>query len=172
MAPHMTEGPSTCITVLGIEFDTQAMELRLPTDKLQRLGNLLAQWQGKRACWPTGPVGIAGQSLAARMQGGTPWTHVHSTYLQFVGSDTPFQAALYGSTEWWCTFFSRWNGTSLLRPSRETNPDHEIWSDASGSLGCGAHWRGLWFQAEWKGLSIATATIAAKESSSPSWWRD
>ena len=80
-------------------------------------------------------------------------------------------AACKADIEWWCTFFSRWNGTSLLRPSRETNPDHEIWSDASGSLGCGAHWRGLWFQAEWKGLSIATATIAAKESSSPSWWR-
>ena len=33
VAPHKTEGPSTCMPILGIEVDTQAMELRLPTDR-------------------------------------------------------------------------------------------------------------------------------------------
>ena len=38
-----------------------------------------------------------------------------------------------------------------------------MWSYASGSWGCGAHWRGLWFQVVWRELPIASASIAAKE---------
>ena len=44
MAPNKTEGPSTCLTVLGIEIDTVAMELRLPAVKLQQLTDLLTHW--------------------------------------------------------------------------------------------------------------------------------
>ena len=43
-----SEGPTTCITFLGIEVDSVAMELRLPADKLLRLQQLSSQWQGKR----------------------------------------------------------------------------------------------------------------------------
>ena len=38
-----------------------------------------------------------------------------------------------------------------------------MWSYASGSWGCGAHWRGLWFQVEWREFPIASASITAKE---------
>jgi len=47
IAEDKTEGPATCLTVLSIEFDTVAMELRLPEEKLQRLVSLLASWRGK-----------------------------------------------------------------------------------------------------------------------------
>ena len=47
IAQEKTEGPSTRLTVLGIEFDTVAMELRLPADKLHRLSELLSPWRGK-----------------------------------------------------------------------------------------------------------------------------
>ena len=39
-----TEGPATRLTVLGIEFDSLAMVLRLPADKLQRHQSLLTEW--------------------------------------------------------------------------------------------------------------------------------
>ena len=35
--PGQSEGPSTTLTVLGIEVDTHLMQLRLPDDKLARL---------------------------------------------------------------------------------------------------------------------------------------
>lgn len=38
-----TEGPCTCLTALGIAIDTLAMELRLPSKKLQRLCDLSAR---------------------------------------------------------------------------------------------------------------------------------
>ena len=37
IAPGKCEGPSMCITYLGIELDTQSMELRLPAEKLKRV---------------------------------------------------------------------------------------------------------------------------------------
>ena len=43
---HKTEG----LVFLGIEIDTVAGELRLPTDKLHRLQTLLQQWGDKKVC--------------------------------------------------------------------------------------------------------------------------
>ena len=37
VATHKTEDPATCISFLGILIDTDRMELRLPTDKVERL---------------------------------------------------------------------------------------------------------------------------------------
>ena len=47
---------------------------------------------------------------------------------------------------------------------RAQAPLIEIWSDASGSWGCGAWWNVDWFQIEWKDWpAFANACIAAKE---------
>ena len=47
--PDKTEGPCTVLMFLGIEMGTMAMQLRLPSDKLSRLKELLWKWQGKNA---------------------------------------------------------------------------------------------------------------------------
>ncbi len=48
--PEKDEGTATCITFLGIEIDTVAMELRLPKDKLAWLTSDLEGWRGRKAC--------------------------------------------------------------------------------------------------------------------------
>ena len=48
IAQEKTEGPATRLTILGIEFDTVAMELCLPADKLHTLYELLNRWRGKK----------------------------------------------------------------------------------------------------------------------------
>ena len=50
MAPHKRDGPTTCITFLGIQVDTVAGELRLPEEKLLRLKTLLQEWEEKKVC--------------------------------------------------------------------------------------------------------------------------
>ena len=50
LAAHKSVSPTTCLTFLGIEIDTLAMELRLTRDKLNRLKDLLAEWQFKKVC--------------------------------------------------------------------------------------------------------------------------
>ena len=52
---------------------------------------------------------------------------------------------------------------SILSPLNRQSPDVHLWSDASGSWGCGAYWQGLWFQVPWGTLPIASESIAPKE---------
>ncbi len=44
------EGPATVLTFLGIEFDTVAMQLGIPREKLGRLRKLVAEWKGRHFC--------------------------------------------------------------------------------------------------------------------------
>ena len=48
VAEEKGEGPAPCLTVLGIEIDSRAMELHLPPDKLQRLLQLQRDWRSKK----------------------------------------------------------------------------------------------------------------------------
>ena len=50
MAAHKREGPATCLTVLGIEIDSDRGQLRLPTDKLSRRRQLLEEWGDRKVC--------------------------------------------------------------------------------------------------------------------------
>ena len=43
------EGPAPFLPFLGIELDILQLEIRLPTDKLERLQQQTREWRGKRA---------------------------------------------------------------------------------------------------------------------------
>ena len=49
IAEHKTEGPSLIIEFLGIIIDSQKMEARLPSDKLDRLFGDLNSWHTKKS---------------------------------------------------------------------------------------------------------------------------
>ena len=46
---EIIEGPTTCLPFLGIELDTEAMEIRLPADKLLQLKETIREWIGRKA---------------------------------------------------------------------------------------------------------------------------
>ncbi|XP_062522989.1 uncharacterized protein LOC134197660 [Corticium candelabrum] len=48
VADHKTQGPSTVLTFLCIEIDTVHMQLRLPSEKLARLQDVLLSWSTRR----------------------------------------------------------------------------------------------------------------------------
>ena len=48
--PDKVEGPSTRLTVLGIELDSLTLKARLPHDKFERIVALLESWSVKRHC--------------------------------------------------------------------------------------------------------------------------
>ena len=51
VAREKLEGPiSQCLTFLGVEIDSQSMELRLPERKLTELQQLVRNWQGRKSC--------------------------------------------------------------------------------------------------------------------------
>ena len=48
--PEKIEGPSTCLTFLGIELDSDQMTARLPANKLSVLLILIQSWVSKKHC--------------------------------------------------------------------------------------------------------------------------
>ena len=63
---------------------------------------------------------------------------------------------------WWYLFADKWNGISLLWDSHTSRPEFTIYSDASGSWGCGGYWGLRWFQFKWPN-HLCALPIAAKE---------
>ena len=63
---------------------------------------------------------------------------------------------------WWFIFVEQWNGVSLLWDIGLHNSDLMVYSDASGSWGCGAFYEHHWFQLEWP-PRLSSLSIAVKE---------
>ena len=166
---HKREGPTTCLTYLGIEVDTVASQLRLPHEKLQRLRSCLAGWGDRKCCNRReleSLLGILhhackvvrpGRSFLGRMLDLLRGLPMDPVRLHPIRLNRAFRSDLM----WWRTFVEDWNGISFLPPPAHL-PHLQMASDASGSWGCGA-WHGhSWFQLRWDRRS-ADLPIMVKE---------
>ncbi|XP_070556633.1 uncharacterized protein [Ptychodera flava] len=152
IAPEKIEGPSPVITFLGIIIDTISMTLRLPNDKLQDLLYILPTWlySGKHAqkrellsligtlsfackCIPAGRIFIR-RILDL------------SVTVQALNSTITLSSEFRLDAKWWCDFLPMWNGTvSFLEPNWTLSRDLDLFTDASGTIGCGGYHKGHWF---------------------------
>ena len=73
LEPSKLEGPATCLSFLGIEVDTVALQLRLPPEKLLRLTEILETALGEESVvkkrpsefgWPLAPRGQSSETRA------------------------------------------------------------------------------------------------------------
>ena len=169
LADHKREGPTTCLTYLGIEMDTLEPQLRLPLEKLTRLQTLLAAWGDRKVCGRQELESLlgtldhackvvrSGRCFLRRMRDllhGVPRVPSHTRPIRL-------NRAFRSDLAWWRTFVADWNGVSFLPP-----PPHctqlELASDASGSWGCGAWHGSSWFQLQWDDRA-ASLPIMVKE---------
>ncbi|KAI8486041.1 hypothetical protein Bbelb_361410 [Branchiostoma belcheri] len=147
--PEKAIHPTTCLTWLGIEFDTLQMIRRVPEFRLLEVTSLVSQWLDKRkatkrelqsligklvfvsACVPPGRLFVSRmlETLRKLHRGN------HRTRLS-----CDFRLDL----EWWHRFLVSFNGVSLIAPTVVTAPDEIVATDAC-STGCGAFSGGQFF---------------------------
>ena len=171
IAAHKTEGPTPCLTFLGIEIDAADEVLRLPAPKLQRLQTLLREWGDKKVCKRreleslvgtlnhAAKVVRAGRSFLRRML-----DLLHSgPYVERASGSAPIRlnVGFRADLAWWREFIADWNGISFLSTPAHL-PTRVMASDASGHWGCGAWYASRWFQIPWDEASISLP-IAVKE---------
>lgn len=165
--PSKSQGPSTSLVFLGIEIDSVAGVLRLPTEKLQSIKNTLASWRHRKACRKRELLSLIGILAHA-----SKVVRVSRIFLRRL-IDLSMQARQLdhfirlnadarSDLEWWFQFIVLWNGVSFLESATSAPPDITITSDASGSWGCGAIWDHRWLQLQWVG-PLKDAIIAIKE---------
>ena len=163
-ADEKTEGPTTVMTFLGIEIDTEEACLRLPPAKLEKLRQETATWARRKTCRKKeleSLVGVLqfackvvrpGRSFLRRMIALLPT--VKSNY-HYIKLNKEFRSDL----EWWRVFAAEWNGVSLIE---DGSVPVQIATDASGSWGAGG-WSGKqWFQLKWP-AGLDRELIAVKE---------
>ncbi len=143
-----TEGPSSCITFLGLELDSNQMIIRLLDDKLQR------QCSGKRSLRKRQLLSLIGHlhHASKAIRQGRPFIHrlIDLTMAtKHLDNWLSLNAEARSDITWWNTFAERWNGTSLLISESLANPHIQVISDASTSWGCGALCGVEWFQIQW-----------------------
>ena len=147
-------GPATVVTVLGIEIDTVAQEIRLPAPKLHALLSALSVWQTRKCCTKRELLSLIGSlSFAAKVvpPGRTfvrrlidcSMTGSHLSSTIEIDADTREDIA------WWHDFAISWNGRSFFHASTWIrSPDAHLFTDASG-VGYGGFYQGHWFFGRW-----------------------
>lgn len=153
-----TIGPVTTLTFLGVEVDTRKMELRLPEAKLQELKGLLVQWLGKKHCVKRDLESLAGKLQQACKVVRPGRCFLRHFYVATSGSRPQstlirVSRAIRADIRWWHTFMQHWNGVSVLWNCGKQEADEEVYTDASGSWGCGGYWGTHWFSIPWEGPS-------------------
>ena len=165
VAVHKTEGPATCVTFLGILVDTRAFQLRLPADKILRLQSLIQSWCSKKVCTRKELESFLGHlsHAASVVRPGRTFLRQLFNLLHLAKAPHHYIRLTVGARAdlaWWRCFLQNWNGTSFFPLPI---PAYHVYSDASGSYGCGAVVEGLgWFQVQWP-QEWEAVDISAKE---------
>ena len=157
IAEDKTEGPATRIVYLGIEIDTEAMTLRLPSDKLKKVKDLIKEWSGGRKCTKRELLSLIG-FLAFVCKVVKPGRIFLRRLIDLSTSVSSLNHFIYLNKEaradiaWWETFFPSWHGVEIIHPPSINSIDLQLYSDASDiGLGCvyGSHWVCARWPPEW-----------------------
>ena len=166
--PHKLEGPTTCLSILGIELDSMTLQARLPVEKRDRIIALLESWSTKRFCKRRELESLIGQLhhvCKIAPQGRTFLRRMINLLCTFRRDDHPIRLnrEFHQDLTWWRELFQSWDGLSFfLMPAWAPLPDFQVSSDAAGSLGYGAIFNGQWFYGAWS-ASQQPLSIAYKE---------
>ena len=147
-------GPATVVTVLGIEIDTDAQEIRLPEEKFTTLLSTLATWLTRHSCTKRELLSLIGSlSFAAKVvpPGRTFVRRLidRSTSVAKLSDTIIIDTDTKEDILWWHDFAVAWHGRSLFLDTEWLkSPDAQLFTDASG-IGYGAFYQGHWFLGEW-----------------------
>ena len=160
-------GPCTRLTFLGIELDTEKMQALLPADKLLRLKVELHAWQDKKSCTRKDLEHLIGllQFAVKVVPQGRPFVRRMINLLSVAKEGhhhIRLNAEFRSDLAWWCSYVGVWNGISFLNLCKLLIPSCNVFTDASGSFGCGACWGTLWLQGQWP-PEWASINIMVKE---------
>lgn len=169
MAADKTEGPTQCLTFLGIELDTIKMEARLPADKLSALRQLGLDWVDKEHASIAEIQSLCGilSFACSVVRPGRYYLRRCITFLSNIdkkgaehqGRHAPHELSpeIIADVAWWGSFAAQWNGVSLLYEREWQEADRiEIFTDAS-VIGFGAYFAGRWYAGQWSPEQLAVA---------------
>lgn len=156
IAMDKVEGPTTTLTFLGLELNSRTKQISLPPDKLNDILTELQVWLHRRKATKRQLLSLIGKlAFAAKaIPAGRMFTRrliSLSTRTRRLHHRVRLNSQARADIQWWLTFLPSWNGTARFLDSHNTEaPDLELFTDASGTHGCGAYYNGEWFHYPWQ----------------------
>ena len=147
--------PTTCLSFLGIVLDSEALEARLPDDKIEELRDLLSVWRRKRSGSKRQVESLTGKLMFAAqiIPAGRPFlralinSHKH---VREAHHWVHLNAACREDLEWWLELLVEWNGISMFRFRGWAEiSDFQMASDAATSKGLGISFGKEWVAEAW-----------------------
>ena len=143
LATEKIVGPMHQLTFLGIEIDSESLQLRLPQEKLDKSKLLITSWYNCKAAKKRQLLSLIGH-LAHACKVVPPrrtflrriinLSRVPKDLDHWVCLNAEFQLDL----QWWHLFLAKWNGISCIYTNVPSKEDVIVATDASGSWGHGA----------------------------------
>ena len=156
VAMDKVEGPATTLIFLGLELDSVLKQIRLPKAKLEEILMELTHWLCRRKTTKRELLSLIGKlAFAARaVPAGRLFLRrliTLSTKVRCLHHHLRLTKDARADILWWHSFLPSWNGTASFLESGTTDAhDLELFTDASGTLGCGAYFQGSWFHYSWQ----------------------
>lgn len=128
------------------------MMISLPLEKLNRLRDMIREWESKRSCTKRELLSLIGylQHACRVIRPGRSFLRRMidlSTRVRSLHHRVRLNAGFRSDLKWRNYFLPVWNGTCPMSSVVREEPQVVLMSDASGSWGCGAYTSaGGWFQ--------------------------
>ena len=167
LASDKIEGPTTSLRFLGIQLDSTSLSLSLQGDRLGNygvclIGGLVESVLNEPKQFPS-LVGHLVRATQVVPLGETSLANLFPLAQTLKpGQYCRINAPSRSDLAWWQTLCTSWSRVSTQHLLLLNDPAHHLFTDASGSWGCGAWSLPKWLQIPWQG-NLNTASIAIKE---------
>ena len=153
LAPDKIIGPTTCIVYLGIEIDSVARTIKLPTDKYNELKLALSTWVNKKKCTKRQLLSLIGSlSFACKVvKPGRIFLRRLidlSTTVMNLNHHISLTVDARADILWWHSFLPQWNGVEYFQTAPISADSLSLFTDAS-NVGLGAIYGKHWLSYPW-----------------------
>ena len=163
IASDKTEGPTTKLSFLGLELDSEEMTIRIPMGKIEEIRQKIVSMLARKKCTLREMQSLIG-SLNFACRAVVPGRPFCRRLINAIcGLTKPHHhlnitLAMKEDLQLWLNFFTEFNGISVFHDRYwVSNEDVQLFTDSAGGadLGFGAYFAGKWTCAHW-----------------PQWWID
>ena len=167
LADDKIEGPTSSLTFLGIRLSSQPLSVSLPQDKLALLRSKLGELLGAKCVRDRASL----ESLIGHLVHATKACPLGKAFLSGLfhtlhslrpGQPRRLNVATRADIAWWHLLCTTWSGISVHQFLLLGDPNRHLFTDASGSWGCGAWAMPNWLQSPWPSHHCLSS-IALKE---------
>ena len=148
-------GPTTNLTFIGINIDTNSFQVSIPQDKIQEVKNQMPKWCNRRTATQVQLQSLVGklQFFSKVIQPGRIFTRRLIDRIYTVHKPTHHVTITSFEREdlhWWCELLHSWNQASIIPDTlRIRSTDIRLFTDAAKTKGLGAVLRTSWIMAAW-----------------------